>query len=165
MSTLTLICALSENEVIGANNKLPWHLPNDLAHFKQHTLNKPIIMGRKTYESIGHPLPKRTNIVLTKNPHWQAQNVKTYSSLDQALLATNQAREIMIIGGSAIFSMAMPQADKMQLTFIHSEFEGDTFFPKWDKNDWHEIAKESFSADTMNPYDHTFVTLIRTINR
>ena len=129
---ISLIVAHDKNRVIGYENKMPWHLPGDLQYFKDMTMGKPIIMGRKTFESIGRPLPGRRNIVITRNDAYSAQGIETVSSLDAALALVKDVPEIMIIGGAQIFEQAMPMADKLYVTLIDQEFKGDTYFPRYD---------------------------------
>lgn len=163
----SLIVALAENRVIGRNNNLPWYLPNDLKYFKQVTMGKPIVMGRKTYESIGKPLPGRTNIVVTRNTEWRADGVRVVHSLEAAFdLAESVAEidgqdEVMIIGGDQLYQAALPLVDRMYLTEVHAEVAGDAFFPKFDKDDWVVMACEDFDAVEPNPYDYSFVVLDR----
>ena len=164
---ISLIVALSENHVIGRNNKLPWYLPNDLKYFKQVTMGLPIVMGRKTFESIGKPLPGRTNIVVTRNGDWSAEGVRVAHSLEEAFsLAESIAEidgreELMIIGGDQIYQSALPLVDRMYLTEVHAHVEGDAYFPTFERDAWQEIAREDFSAADPNPYDYSFVVLDR----
>lgn len=163
---LSLIVALAQNHVIGRDNKLPWYLPNDLKYFKQVTLGKPVIMGRKTYESIGKPLPGRTNIIITRQADYQpagaTDSVKVVSSLDDAReLAENITlidgqQEAMIIGGAEIYTLALPLVDRMYLTEVHAEVEGDAYFPEFERHGWHQVAGEDFQAEGPNPYNYSF---------
>ncbi|TDT37858.1 dihydrofolate reductase [Halospina denitrificans] len=162
-----LIVAMSRNRVIGRNNALPWYLPEDLRYFKQVTYGKPIIMGRKTQESIGRPLPGRQNLVVTRDPHWQRDGVTVVNSLDEALSrAEAQAyidggEERVVIGGSQIYAEALPVADRLYMTEVHAEVEGDTFFPEVDWDQWHEIAREDHPASENNPFPYSLVTYDR----
>lgn len=162
-----LIVAMAQNRVIGRNNKLPWYLPNDLKYFKQVTMGKPIIMGRLTYESIGKPLPGRVNIVVTRNPDWRAEGVRVANSLEEAYsLAMSIAEidgrdEVMVIGGDQIYQAALPLADRIYLTEVHADVEGDAFFPEFDRSAWQEVAREEFAATEPNPYAYAFVVLDR----
>ena len=163
-----LIVAMSQNRVIGRNNKLPWYLPGDLKYFKQATMGKPIIMGRKTWDSIGRPLPGRMNVVISRNPEWEAPAGTTPAkSLDEALIkAEAQAEiedreEVMIIGGGQIYTEALPMVDRMYVTQVHAEVEGDAFFPEVNWDEWEEIGREDFSASDNNPYDYSFVVYQR----
>jgi dihydrofolate reductase len=139
---ISCIAAMAHNNVIGLQNKMPWHLPADLKHFKSITLSKPIIMGRKTFESIGKPLPGRRNIVVTRNPEWGVDDVDTVTSLDAAIKlaaeTTPEHHEIMIIGGGQIYAEAMPLANRLYITEIDIAPEGDAFFPSIDKAIWTE---------------------------
>lgn len=158
-----LIVAMAKNRTIGIDNKLPWYLPNDLKYFKQVTMGKPIIMGRKTYESIGKPLPGRTNIVISRNPDYQAEGIVVVSSLQQALDKAedisfiNGHDEVMVIGGAEIYNQGLASADRLYITHVHADVEGDAFFPQVDWNDWQEQAREDFPAEGPNPYDYSFV--------
>lgn len=162
---ISLVWAMAQNRVIGRNNNLPWYLPEDLKYFKRITLGKPVIMGRKTFESIGKPLPGRTNIVVTRNAQWSHEGVKTVSSLEAArelcdsLAAVDGTEEAMIIGGAEIYRQAMALADRLYLTEVHAEVEGDAFFPEFDRGGWQEIAREDFEADGPNPYNYSFIIL------
>lgn len=159
---ITLVVAISENRVIGRDNQLIWHLPNDLKHFKAITTGHPIIMGRKTFDSMGRALPNRTNIVITRNKNWSAENVTTTHSLDKAIVIAQEIdEEIFIIGGGAIFNMSMDKADVIELTIIHHEFEGDVFFPEIDENIWQEVSREFHEKDEKNDYDYSFIRLER----
>lgn len=166
---LAMIAAQSQNRVIGTNNKLPWYLPEDLKYFKRVTLGKPIIMGRKTFESIGRPLPGRTNIIITRNADWthEGAGVQVVHSLEQAIeLAENLAlingfEESLVIGGAEIYALALPHADRLYLTQVHAEVQGDAHFPLLDPAQWREVAREDFSAVEPNPYDYSFIVLDR----
>ena len=148
---LSMIWAMAENRVIGRNNSLPWRLPNDMRHFMQTTLGRPVIMGRKTFESMKAPLPGRTNIVLTQNPDWQRDGVQVVATLKEAIeLAESQGLidgvdEVMVIGGAQIYEMALPMADKLYVTLVHDEPQGDVFFPEFDLASWVVIAEQRTS--------------------
>lgn len=165
--TIALIVALAENGVIGRDNQLPWHLPEDLAHFKRTTLGKPIIMGRKTYESIGRPLPGRPNLVVTRQSGWQATGVTVCNSLDQALqraraeAATLGADELMVIGGGELYRQALPRAQRLYLTRVHGEVQGDAWFPDLAEAEWRQESAERHAASGSNPYDYSFIVLNR----
>lgn len=155
---VSLLVAVSENGVIGRDNQLPWHLPNDLKYFKNLTWGLPILMGRKTFDSIGKPLPGRKSIVITRNRHWQHQGVEVVHSLEEAIeKATGYgAKEIFVIGGAEIFETCLPTATRLYLTRIHHAFEGDVFFPRIDEKVW-ELASSRFcEKDEKNGYDHTY---------
>jgi dihydrofolate reductase len=162
---IALIVAVSQNNVIGRDNQLPWHLPEDLQYFKSVTMGKPILMGRKTYESIGRPLPGRTNIVITRDPNWTAVGVEVVNSLDAAMVAGEEAckeaksDEIMVIGGAQIYRDCLPLASKLYLTQVEAEIEGDAFFPNIDFNQWQKIAETI--PKTMDSYNYRFVVLQR----
>ena len=158
---VSIIAAMDRNCLIGKKNQLPWHLPADLAHFKQVTMGKPVIMGRKTYESIGRPLPGRTNIVLTRSDDFDVQGVVTAGTLEQALDHASAAEEVMIIGGSAIYELALPRADRLYLTHVEGSFQGDAWFPQFETEQWRIIASERHSADDKNTSDYRFVTYER----
>jgi dihydrofolate reductase len=157
--TMSLIVAVSENNVIGKENKLPWYLPADLKFFKNTTWAMPVVMGRKTYESLGKPLPGRTNIVISRNSDWKAAGVILVSSLDAAVkeAAALDVKEVFVIGGAQIFQSALPLADKLYLTRIHETFEGDTFFPALDPG-WKLASRKDFQADEKNLYAYSFET-------
>ena len=165
--TLSLIVAAAENGVIGRNNALPWHLPEDLKYFKRTTLGKPIVMGRITFESIGKPLPGRTNIVISRQPDYQAEGVKVVASIDEALaLAEDIALidgvdELMVIGGAAIYAEALPRADRLYLTEVHAEVPGDAYLPELDLAQWRECSRQRHGASETNPYDYSFVVYER----
>ncbi|HCG78419.1 MAG TPA: dihydrofolate reductase [Oceanospirillales bacterium] len=158
-----MIVAVAENGVIGRNNALPWYLPNDLKYFKQTTMGKPVIMGRKTYESIGKPLPGRTNIVITRQADYQPEGVKVVSSVEAArelaesVCLIDGQEEAMIMGGAEIYALALPHTDRLYLTEVHADVEGDAFFPEYDKSLWQEVAREDFAAEGPNPYNYSFV--------
>ena len=158
---LSLIAAMAHNNVIGLNNQLPWRLPADLKHFKAVTLGKPVIMGRKTYESIGKPLPGRTNIVVTRDAGYHADGILIAHSLDEALTSTQDAPEAMLIGGAQLYAEALPRTQRMYLTVIDAEFPGDAFFPPYNPSDWHETAHEEHAPDENNPYSYRFLILER----
>ncbi len=162
---VALIVAMAENGVIGRNNKLPWHLPEDLRYFKQTTMGKPIIMGRKTYESIGKPLPGRTNIVISRQENYELpEGAKHVRSLDEAIeLADSIAfidgtEEVMVIGGSQIYKEAFLQgkADRLYLTKVHSEVDGDAYLEGFDESQWRLTGQDDFQSSETNPYDYSF---------
>ena len=159
MSRLCMVVAVDRAGGIGVNNQLPWHLPEDLAHFKRVTLGKPIIMGRKTFDSIGRPLPKRRNIVVTRNAAWSHEGVESAASLEAAIELLG-GEPASIIGGAQIFSESLPLADCMIVTEIDHVFRCDTFFPPIDPALWQETARETHHHDA-NGYDYAFVTYTR----
>ena len=159
MTRLTLVVAIDAQRGIGIDNKLPWHLPEDLAHFKRVTLGQPIVMGRKTFDSIGRPLPGRRNIVVTRNPEWRHEGVDAVASLDAAIALIKDA-PASIIGGAQIFASAISIADRMIVTEIAHRFDCDTFFPPIDPAVWIETARETHRAEAQG-YDYAFVTYER----
>lgn len=159
---VALIAAFAQNRVVGIDNTLPWHLPEDLKYFKRTTSGKAIIMGRKTYESIGRPLPNRTNIVVSRNPEFKADGVVTVSTLEEAITHAesvnhiNGVDEVMIIGGAAIYEASLPMADRLYLTHVHANVKGDAYFPDVDLTSWKEVGREDFEKDDSNPFDYSF---------
>ena len=140
---MTLVVAMNNNNVIGVDNKLPWHIPEDLNHFKQVTLGKPILMGRKTFESIGRVLPGRTNIVITRDQTWQHPGVEVYHSLEKALKAQDSYPEICIIGGGEIFKLTLPLADCLHITYVDVEVaQAEVYFPEIDLNTWQLVQQQ-----------------------
>ena len=158
---IAIVVAMAANRVIGRDNQLPWHLPADLKHFKQLTLGKPVVMGRKTYESIGRPLPERTNIVVTRDRDYGAPGCVVVHSLDEALAAAGEAAEVMVIGGAGIYRQVLPRTDTLYLTQVHAEFEGDTLFPELDAAQWREVARTDCEPDEKNPWRYSFLELVR----
>ena len=154
---ISLIAAMANNRVIGKNNQMPWHLPADLGHFKAVTLGKPVIMGRKTYESIGRPLPGRRNIVISRNSDYKVEGCDTAISLEEAMELVNEVEELMIIGGGHLYSQAIPLADRLYLTFIDLNVDGDTLFPEFEHLNLTEVKREKHLKDEKNPYDYQFV--------
>tara|TARA_Y100000588_G_scaffold190267_1_gene204100 strand:- start:380 stop:865 length:486 start_codon:yes stop_codon:yes gene_type:complete len=155
LSLISLVAAVDDNMGIGKNNALLCHLPLDLKHFKQLTLHKPIIMGRKTFESIGRPLPDRMNVVLSTQMQ-AIEGIQLASSLNEALNMTRDAKEIMVIGGAKVFKDALPFATRMHLTQIHHAFEADVFFPDFNRSEWQCVASTFHGQDEKNAYDMTF---------
>jgi dihydrofolate reductase len=158
---ISLIAAMANDHSIGIDNRMPWHLPADLKHFKKITLSKPVIMGRRTFESLGKALPERTNIIVTQQEDFIAPNCVIAHSLKAAIKSAGNADEIMIIGGGQLYQEAIKIAQRMYLTFIDLNTQGDTFFPKWDENEWKEISREVHHKDAVNTYDYKFVVLER----
>lgn len=156
--TLSLLVAADEHNVIGKNNQLPWHLPNDLKYFKNLTWGLPIVMGRKTFESIGKPLPGRKNIVITRNNNYSAEGINVIHSIEEGLTAAKEAgaKEIFVIGGAEIFNSLFTKADRIYLTRIHHHFDGDVFFPEVRNTDWQLVKKHHCAPDEKNAYAHTF---------
>jgi len=161
---LSAIVAMAENRVIGKNNQLPWHLPADLQHFKTLTTGHPIIMGRKTHESIGKPLPHRTNIIITRDPTYRANGCLIATSFEAALQHATATDEIFVIGGAEIYRHTLPYLQRIYLTIIHHAFEGDSFFPEFNSTEWKETARDYHAADEKNAYAYSFITLERCQN-
>lgn len=159
---LTAIVAVAENGVIGRDGQLPWRLPADLQHFKVRTMGRPIVMGRKTWESIGKPLPGRLNVVVTRQRDWTADGVAVAHSLDEALALPDVAGadEAMIIGGAQLFDEALPRCDELELTRVHADVEGDTTFD-FDPAAWRLDSSEGLPPDEKNPWPITFETWVR----
>ncbi|MEH6825860.1 MAG: dihydrofolate reductase [Motiliproteus sp.] len=164
---LALIVAQSQNRVIGRNNTLPWYLPEDLKYFKAVTLGKVIIMGRKTYESIGRPLPGRTNIVVSRNPDYMREGVQVVGSLPQAIeqaqaiSAIKGVDEALVIGGAELYAQALPLAQRLYLTQVHQSVEGDAFFPELAESQWRQVSRQDFEAVAPNPHKYSFVVFDR----
>lgn len=158
---LSIIVALSENNVIGAGNQLPWKLSADLKRVKALTMGHHLIMGRKTYESIGRPLPGRTNVIITRNDSYAPEGCVVVNSLAAALELAKDDPEVFVFGGGEIFREALPLVSKIYLTKVHCTIDGDTHFPKLDPSQWTELDREEFKQDEKNQYDFSFVTLER----
>lgn len=156
---ISAIVALSENRAIGKNNQLPWHLPADLKHFKQITMGKAILMGRKTYQSIGRALPGRINIILTSDKNFQAENCVIIHSIEQALQITQD--ELCVIGGAEIYQQMLPYIQRIYMTVVHHVVDGDTYFPELNPAEWKEIEKTDHEADEKNNYAYRFLLLER----
>ncbi|WP_370530612.1 type 3 dihydrofolate reductase [Pseudoalteromonas tunicata] len=156
---ISMIAAMANNRIIGQNNQMPWHLPADLQHFKKVTLGKPVVMGRKTFESIGRPLPGRKNIVISRNTEFYAEGIFVVSTPEEAIEIAGEIDELMIIGGGHIYDVFLPLCQRLYLTFIELETDGDTQFPDYEKvGPWQVISSEKHQSDKSNPYDYTFVT-------
>jgi len=158
---ISLIVAASKNNVIGANGELPWRLSSDLKRFKSLTMGKPIVMGRLTYESIGRPLPGRQNIVISRNSDFVAEGCDVVHSVDAAVNAAGDAKEIMVIGGSHVYTEFLPRAQRIYLTRVQADVAGDAFLPELSGDEWCEISRELCGADAANEYDHEFTLLER----
>ena len=158
---VTLVVAATDDGVIGRDGGMPWHLPADLAHFKRVTLGHPIVMGRKTFASIGRALPGRMNVVVTRDPAFAAAGITVAHTFDEALAACGDAAEVMVIGRGELYRDALPRATRIHLTQIHAAIAGDTHFPILDPAVWHETAREERAADERNAYPLSFVTLDR----
>lgn len=158
---LSIIAAMARNHVIGKNGKMPWRLPAELQYFKRMTMGKPIVMGRKTFEAIGRVLPGRQNIVLTRERDYQHPGVDVVYSIDEAIGAAADAQELMIIGGAQLYRQTLGRADRLYLTLIDAEIEGDTHFPEFNQDDWEAVEKTARPADEKNEYSLTFLVLHR----
>ncbi len=159
---ISMIAAMANNRVIGKDNKMPWHLPADLKFFKKMTMKKPVIMGRKTFESIGRPLPGRQNIVITRSSEFSAQGITVVHDTQSALAAAGEVEEVVIIGGGNIYQQFLPQADELYLTFIDLDTDGDAFFPDYaDVANWSQVWQETHNKADGQPYDFRFVRLER----
>lgn len=164
---IAMIVAMAENRVIGRNNQLPWYLPGDLKYFKATTMGKPVIMGRKTYESIGKPLPGRANVVVTGNRNYSAEGVEVVHSIDEALQLARSiaivdgAKEVMVIGGAELYRELLPRTHRLYLTKIHASVDGDAHFPSLNWCRWKELNREDFNAEAPNPYDYSFIVYQR----
>ncbi|ARR45616.1 diacylglycerol kinase [Vibrio campbellii] len=155
---ISMIAAMADNRIIGKDNQMPWHLPADFAWFKRCTMGKPVVMGRKTYESIGRPLPGRLNIVISRDASLFIEGVTTVTSIEQALEVAGEVEEVMIIGGGAIYAACLPMANQLYVTHIEAEIEGDTQFPDWG-NEFKETYSEAYQADEKNAYNMRFTIL------
>lgn len=159
---ITIIAAIAKENALGKDNQLIWYLPADLKRFKKVTFNHHIIMGRKTFESLGKPLPNRTTIIITRNDNYKAEGCIVVNSLKLAIEAANEDENPFILGGAEIYTQAIEIADKLDLTFVHHPFEADVFFPEIDKTIWKETTREDFKADEKNKYDYSFLSYIKT---
>ena len=157
----SIVVAVARNGVIGRDNRLPWKLPKDLAYFKRVTMGHPVVMGRRTWQSIGKALPGRLNIVVTRNPSLEAPGATVVASLDEAWKAAGDAAEVSVIGGTSIFREALPIADRIHLTEVEADVEGDTFFPEFDRGEWVEQEVERHPADERHEYPFRIVLLTR----
>lgn len=158
---VSIIVAIAENNAIGKGNQLLWRMPADLKHFKNATTGHTVIMGRKTFDSVGKPLPNRRNIVITRNSDLKIDGVEVVNTLEKAIALCDQDEEVFIVGGAEIYKMAMSLTDKIYLTVIHGVFDADTFFPVIDPELWQETEVVDNTADEKNPFDYTFSTLVR----
>jgi len=161
---LSLIWAMDRNHLIGNDNTLPWKLPADMAWFKKSTMGKPILMGRKTYESIGRPLPGRTNLILSRQTGLQIKGCVVAHSLAEAQSFVPDADEMMVMGGAEIYALLFDQAERLYITEIDAEFEGDTWFPEFDRSQWKETLRQPHQADEKNNYPYAFIILERVIS-
>lgn len=159
--TVSIVVAIAENNAIGKNNELLWYLPTDLKHFKQLTSGRTIIMGRKTFDSIGKPLPNRRNIVITRSAGMEIPGAEVVNTLDQALALCTTEEEVFIVGGAEIYRQAMDKTDKIYLTRVHAQYAADAFFPEIDQKNWDEVDTEPHQPDEKNNLAYTFSTLLR----
>ena len=164
MKKLSLIVAMDRNRLIGCKNGLPWRMPADLAFFKRITMGKPVVMGRKTFESIGKPLPGRRNIVVSRDPDYRAPGTESVTDLESALELCSETEEVMLIGGSSLYSQTLESATGLYLTRIDHEFEGDTWFPDFDTHAWQLEWCELFPADGNNPFPYSFEKYVRVMS-
>jgi dihydrofolate reductase len=158
---VSVIVAMAQNGVIGRDNALPWRLPRDLKRFRSFTLGKPVLMGRKTFESIGKPLAGRDNLVLTRDRSWLAPGVIAVHSVEEALMQAGASAELVVIGGAEIYRLVLPFARRMYLTHVHADVPGDTFFPDFDPTQWDDVEYSMEPADAEHAYPVTFMTLER----
>ena len=159
--SLSIVVAMDENRLIGKDNKLPWHLPADLAYFKKITTGKSIVMGRKTYDSIGRPLPNRRNIVISRNSKTLITGCEVLTSIDEVLSTTKDEDEVMIIGGASLCEQLLPQVSRLYITKIDGKFDGDVYFPEYNESDWCQVSYESHIADHSNHHAYQFIILER----
>ena len=158
---VSMVVAIAENNAIGKDNQLLWHLPKDLKHFKSITSGHTVIMGRKTFDSVGKPLPNRRNIVVTRNTALNIEGVEVVNDLKAALALCTTEKEVFIVGGAEVYKLAMADTDRIFLTVVHASFEADTFFPEIDKDIWKVTASESHEPDEKHAFGYTFSTLER----
>ena len=158
---LSLIVAMDEQGVIGDDGGLPWRLSADLKHVKETTMGKPVIMGRKTHESIGKPLPGRENIVISRNPDYRPEGCTVFQDLETALESCSDDDEVFILGGSELFRMTLGRAVRIYLTEVHARVTGDTWFPEFNRDEWRELSREDHPADNKNEFPYSFIVLER----
>lgn len=158
---ISIIAAMAGNYAIGLNNQMPWHLSADLKKFKSITMGSPILMGRKTHESIGRALPGRDNIIISRNPDYKQEGCLVFNNMEEAIASCDKQEEIFIIGGASLYKEMLPKADFLYLTQINKTFEADIFFPVIDKKDWKEIAREDVDNDPSVDFTYSFLTLER----
>ncbi len=156
--TISLVVAAASNNAIGKDGKMPWHLPNDMKHFKNVTWGMPVVMGRKTFDSLGKALPGRKNIVITRQPGWKADNTVAVKNIEDALFVAKEtdAKEVMVIGGGEIYKALFDKAQRIYLTRVEAEPEGDTFFPVLTQGQWHLVSQKNHEADEKNAYNYSF---------
>ena len=158
---LSLIVAMATNRTIGINNQMPWHLSADLKKFKKITMGHPIIMGRKTFESIGRPLPGRQNIIISRDPHYQQQGCSVFNDIDSALQSCAESDEVFVIGGATLYEATLARADRLYITEIQQAFDGDTWFPEIKQEQWREVAREDIMDDSSIDFNYSFIVYER----
>jgi len=158
---ISLVAAMDRNRLIGRDNALPWRLPADLAHFKKTTMGKPVLMGRLTYESIGRPLPGRTNVIVSRDPDFLAEGCVVVNSINDAIAAAGDVDEVFIMGGASFYAQTLPLAGRMYLTIIDDTFAGDAWFPLYSEGGWLEVSREDHQPDEKNPHHYSFLILER----
>lgn len=158
---LSLIVAMDEQGIIGRDNELPWRLSSDLRHVRATTMGKPIIMGRRTHESIGRPLPGRENIIITRNNDYESEGCTVLTTIDDALVHCRNHEEVIIMGGAELYQQTLSRVSRIYLTEVHARVKGDAYFPKYNGEEWREITREDFRADDNNEFDYSFVVLER----
>ena len=158
---LSIIVAMDDNQLIGKDNALPWHLPADLGYFKKTTTGKTVLMGRKTHESIGRPLPNRRNVVVSRNTDFEAEGCEVVDSIDAALALAKDDDEVMVMGGASFYEQMLPSADRLYITQIEGKYEGDAYFPNFDRSEFIEISRESHVPDEKNRHTYHFTVLER----
>ncbi len=156
---ISIIVAMATNRAIGLENQMPWHLSADLKHFKKITMGSPIIMGRKTFESIGKPLPGRSNIIISRNPSYQQNGCHVFGTIDAALAYCAREDEVFVIGGATLYELMISRADALYLTQINQSFEADTFFPELNKEKWREVERQDIKDDTSVDFSYSFIKL------
>ena len=158
---ISLIVAMGENRVIGYNNKLPWNLPSELKYFREATKHKPVIMGRKTHDSIGRPMPERMNIIITRDKNYKADGCVVVNSKEDAIKTAKGNNEAMVIGGAEIYKLFLPIADRLYITKVHGTFKGDIYFPEFNENEWVKLKETFVEKDDENKYSYTIMALER----
>jgi dihydrofolate reductase len=161
LTQIAFVVARDRRGVIGVDGRLPWRLPDDMKHVRELTVGKPLIMGRRTFESIGKPLPNRTNIVLTRDPAFGCEGCLVARTAEDALRLAGDAPEVIVFGGGGVFAEFLPRADRIYLTEVDAEVSGDTYFPRLDPAEWREVARQTHAADARHPFAFSFVTLER----
>lgn len=158
---ISIIVAMDENRVIGYKNKLPWNIPSELKYFRETTKGKPVIMGRKTFESIGRPMPERLNIIVTRDKNYKADNCIVVNNREDAIKAAESSNEIMVIGGAEIYKLFLPTANRLYITKVHGTFQGDTYFPEFNESEWIKVKEKFVEKDNENKYSYTIMVLER----